>query len=328
MARRKNSRHPTRRPVESTVATRSAPAWRWMKGTVAFVVTLGAVAGAITAVKALWPAPDPQDRAQLTIQITPRVPLSDYTRLLDTGGPQGWRRVQPTEDTFPTEELPTEEPTDIPTVDPPTCESDVCVEDESSTTGPDPDTDVTVSDSDRSSTTKEGFDLPPGMSQDDLDQTIDDVVELIPGCVAQEAASCASGLQGITAANSVDESGNKVSPTQAAELVLEVLREARTTERHEPLGVLVDVGVELTGLADTPVEVTWLMSHAETGTGGMPDDWVKYRVAYQLIAGTENDTRSVPLWLPLPPAAGPYVVRVAVQHAGRDLVAATSEPFD
>jgi hypothetical protein len=303
----------------AAINKQSATAKKWLTRGVTFVVTVGAIAGAITAVKALWPAadpPDPEDAARLSVHvIAPQVPLSDYTRRLQSRAPQGFRRAQPTEEPEP---LPTDEPTDDPATDiepPPT---DVPEPDppEPSSTPP-------------SATPTVGGALPGGLSKTDIDTTTEEIFDRYPLCPNADKAcrrSVAAGMQGIVAANSTDEQGNKVEPAVAAKRIVMILRESRQTTTavasREPVGVLVTIDVELRGLRDRPARLAWGMSR--TDGGSVLGDWFLQHVAYELRAQADHDQTSVPLWIPLPAESGRYVIDVEVSVDGKPLAAATS----
>jgi hypothetical protein len=126
---------------------------------------------------------------------------------------------------------------------------------------------------------------------------------------------------------SIGQRFRSVPPAVAAERVLKILGDARTTEEREPIGAIVSVDVELAGLRDRPVLLRWSMWH--TGDGArLHGDWLNSHLAYQLQATTDRDTTTVDLWIPLPAAAGPYFVRVDLETEGARLASGDSQPFD
>lgn len=133
--------------------------------------------------------------------------------------------------------------------------------------------------------------------------------------------------------------GEPVDPAVAAERVLQVLRDARTTAAPdpdaadndvadpEPLGVVVNADIELVGLRGKPVALSWSMWQ----TGGdvrLHGDWLNSNLAYRLEAVTDSDTVSIDLWVPLPRPPGPYFVQVDLTAEGARLHSAHSEPFE
>jgi hypothetical protein len=136
----------------------------------------------------------------------------------------------------------------------------------------------------------------------------------------------------IVAAKCLSPDGEPVEPAVAAERVLQVLHDARTTqstgeEPPEPLGVVVSSDVELIGLRGTPVTLSWEMWQ----TGGavrLHGDWLNSNLAYRLQAVTDHDTVTIDMWVPLPKPPGPYFVRVDINSGNTRLASADSEPFD
>ncbi|MGH3879857.1 MAG: hypothetical protein ACRDSK_22760 [Actinophytocola sp.] len=285
----------------------SAAAQKWVKRGVAFVVTLGAVAGAITAVTALWPEADPPDavdRAELSIDVRPRVPLSQYARMA-SAKPQGFR-LQPTDDPVidPPEEPPAE-PTDVPTEDPtdmPTDELPTDVPPSAESVTPEPTGEMA-----------EGRRaVPPEIIVDACQQ-----LELPPD-------ECGEPINGIADGFSTDENGNPVDPEVAAQHVVEVLRDTQKTADQEPLGAIVIVKADLIGLRDRPVLLTWAMWHKDGGDR-LHEEWLNERLAYELRASTDNDSTVARLWIPLPKIPGPYLVGVTAMVDGAPLTSGEAE---
>ncbi|HWM03012.1 MAG TPA: hypothetical protein VNP92_11835 [Actinophytocola sp.] len=302
---RSRRRLTTRRPQQTKVARLSDSAQRWLKRAAALVVTLGAIAGAVTTIKALWPD-DPEDRAALNVRVIPQVRLSDYARMLSSAAPQGFR-MQPTEDP----PLPDEpaEPTD-----PPICceETDIPPTDVDPPDPPDPSVPANPDPTSPVPPNNEVLvELPPpeGVTHEEVNQAVNNVVEQTPGCGGPiNAGSCTQGLRDMTVA----AFGGKSDTVEAAERVVDMLKDSLKTVDQEPIGAIVTVELELTGLKNVPVELTWLMSHVDGGDR-LPPTWLLDHFAYQHRPGTQHDTFSVPIWVPLPAAAGPYFVEVAAR---------------
>jgi hypothetical protein len=145
-------------------------------------------------------------------------------------------------------------------------------------------------------------------------------------CAIGRPAVRLPALAGLATSESVDASGNKVDPTVAAERVVKILEDPRKTARQEPLGAIVMVDVPLSGLKDRPVSLTWAMWNATDGSR-LPG-WLIERLAYELRAGTDRDSATVDLWVPLPTAGGRYIVDVRANVDGHGLAHGTSTPFD
>jgi hypothetical protein len=135
---------------------------------------------------------------------------------------------------------------------------------------------------------------------------------------------------------SLDPKGNPVAPAMAAERVLELLRDARSTggeppegeePRGEPLGVVITADLELAGLRGKLVLLSWSMCQ-QGGTKRLYGNWLNRNLAYRLEATTDRDTTSLDLWVPLPRSPGPYFIRVNLTAAESFLARAGSQPFD
>ena len=99
-----------RRPRSLSPARSTAPAnnrwWnRATKSIVTAIVTLGAVAGAASTIVSLWPSPDADDSAEVTVRIIPGIPLSEYQHRVASSGTISLKGYSPPDDE------PTPEPT-------------------------------------------------------------------------------------------------------------------------------------------------------------------------------------------------------------------------
>lgn len=133
----------------------------------------------------------------------------------------------------------------------------------------------------------------------------------------------------LTAA-ATDENGEPLPPDVAAERVIELLGETRTVEvgqgKRDPLGVLVDVNVELEGLRGRPVLLTWSIFPHDVGPP-MFGSWLQTVAAYRLEASSNRDTASFDLWLPLPKEPGPYVARLQLSVGEIRIASVRTDPF-
>jgi hypothetical protein len=148
-----------------------------------------------------------------------------------------------------------------------------------------------------------------------------------PGLPCTEG-KCKDLVINFAISNAVDVNGNPVSPSVAAQRVVALLRNARSSdEEDEPLGVVVTADLELVGLADKPVLLSWSMWQQGGGTR-LYGDWLNENLAYRLEATTNRDTTSLNIWIPLPREPGPYFVRVHLATLESTLASADSEAFD
>jgi hypothetical protein len=145
-------------------------------------------------------------------------------------------------------------------------------------------------------------------------------------CAASDCEGSSDGVESMAVAASVDLDGNPVPPDVAAQRVVQILRDARS-DGDEPLGVVVAADLELIGLRDDPVFLTWQMWQYG-GTTRLHDDWLNENLAYRLEPSTNHDSATLDMWIPLPADPGPYFVRVALTHAGSGLASADSATFE
>jgi hypothetical protein len=199
----KTGHRPTRRPSKSRPSAGAETAQRWLKRIIA---TFGAPAGAVTAIRALWPPPDPEDSARFTaIRVASQVTVGEHALRLETTRPQkfggtGTLEQPPTD--APASSIPTRsdgEPTSDslpcePTGVPPTC---VPLPTPSISATPVPtsiSSDPTApSVAQRMSSADEHFMLPDGLGQQQVHDVIGIVATDLPGDCSnpQYLESCA-----------------------------------------------------------------------------------------------------------------------------------------
>jgi hypothetical protein len=125
-----------------------------------------------------------------------------------------------------------------------------------------------------------------------------------------------------------------VDPEVAAERLVKLLRNTRRTgggggsTAREPLGVLVTVNLELIGLRDQEVLLTWSMLPARGAAKRLYGDWLNDNLAYRLKAGSNSDSAFEYIWIPLPKSPGPYYIRAELRVDGQPLASQASDPFD
>jgi hypothetical protein len=394
VARRSAYRRPVRRARYSRASTTEATR-RWWNRATATILTLGALAGAIGAILALRPSPDPEDSARFTaVRVTSQVPLSEYRQRSATMVPQASghsqgrqhdrgalapvaelarasadkrsspvgpyaavRHLQPD----PTTNSPTDPATDTSAQESPSSDStaststdtsstdtsstDTSSTDTSSTDTSTPGPPTTTRVGDRSSF--EGFVVPSTFQQEEFSAYAQEVLEVAEAqdsgrklcevnsqtnpddCIIRQLIPLIGSL-------SLDPKGNPVAPAVAAQRVVELLRDARSTggepqggeePRREPLGVVISADLELAGLRGKPVLLSWSMWQ-QGGKKRLYGNWLNRNLAYRLEATTDRDTTSLDLWVPLPKSPGPYFIRVNLAAGESLLASADSQPFD
>lgn len=79
----------------------------------------------------------------------------------------------------------------------------------------------------------------------------------------------------------------------------------------EPLGASVNANIELVGLSGEEVDLSWSIFRQGDGVP-LFGRWLEDIPVYRLRPGTDDDTTSIPLWVPLPAEPGPYTIRLTV----------------
>jgi hypothetical protein len=325
---------------------------------------IGAILGLRTSILDLRPAPeppDPVDSASIKVQADSPVSLSEAQAWLKAraskGAGSGGRQTRP----VPVRQL---QPDPSSQADP---TSDTAAPEPSSSspdTAPEPSSsssdDTTASSSGSTSSTPPTtdqptstgvgtvpsvqIDPPAGFGREQFGAHVDKVLkgagELAPltvpeGCM-DPAHPCV--LRSLAGAEAIGTDGKPVEPEVAAERLVELLRDTRAggdgspagdgSRASEPLGVLVTVNLELIGLRDQEVQLTWSMLAARGAHRRLYGDWLNDNLSYRLKAGSNRDTAFEYIWIPLPKPPGPYYVRVELTVDGAPLKSEASDPFD
>jgi hypothetical protein len=324
---------------------------------------LGAILGLRSSILDLRPAPeppDPVDSASIKLQADSPVSLSEAQAWLraraSKGAGSGGRQTRP----VPVRQL---QPDPSSQADPTSDTSAPEPSPRSSDTAPEPSpssSDATASSSGSTSSTPSTtgqptssglrtapsaeVDPPAGVGQEEFGAHVDQVLEragerapsTIPEACKDPARPCV--LYSLALSQAVSTDGELVEPEVAAERLVELLRNTRAggdgspagdgSSAREPLGVLVTVNLELIGLRDQEVQLTWSMLAARGAHKRLYGDWLNDNLAYRLKAGSNRDTAFQYIWIPLPKPPGPYYVRVELTADGAPLKSEASDPFD
>ena len=111
----------------------------------------------------------------------------------------------------------------------------------------------------------------------------------------------------------VDDEGRPLPPAVAAAKLAARLTTGRSapsqdkSAKLDPVGALVTVNIELGGLRSQSLLLFWRL-FPTNGTLPLPKGWWKTTVAYRLTPGTDQDSASLDMWVPLPKARGSYTV--------------------
>ena len=347
-ARRPSGTH--RRGGSRTLPAEDTKAPSWLRRISAGVLGAGALAAAISAVIGLWPSPDPVDKVTITsAHLSWPEPLSAYGSATgDDSGTAAPLGAQPTLGAVPARYTTTSAP-------PPSAgrTSSTTTTASSSTSSTPTATGSTGTTGRSSSPTSTSETYEPSTTEDTPEvatPTVEppDVLRLPPSVrdhfyeeiVADPALAeyaLPPHLPGESVvficwgSNVVGKDGQPVPPAQAAQQFAARLADVRTQPvegRLDPLGVRVTVDMEIEGLRDQPLLLYWRMVPAG-GTTPLAPDWGRPTASYIVTAGTERDTATIEVWVPLPEAAGPYELDLLVgeQSAGLPLASYRTDAF-
>lgn len=301
--------------------------WPFLGRVKAIFLAVSAVAGAIGAIVALWPSPDPGDSAKFSnVLVMTNVPLGEFnarsefaraprgslpSRIVELAGitsAHAQEPVDPTTTPATTPTATTTTPATTPTTTPTT-----------TTTTPgkavlDPEQPVVLPEA----ATAEKFKRKAA--------TVVDIVERSSDATLSCEQEVCPAMAPLIAAAATDETGAQVKSSTAAERLVGLLNDVRKSkdETPEPLGALVTFEVELKGLRGKEVLVDWSIFSAGKRLFGQ---WLANNLAYRLKARTESDIASMDVWVPMPKQAGPFRVRLTLTADGTRLTHTFTEPF-
>jgi hypothetical protein len=75
--------------------------------------------------------------------------------------------------------------------------------------------------------------------------------------------------------------------------------------------------MDLQGLRGQHLLLFWRLFPAD-GTRPLPHGWWKTTVAYRLTPGTDHDSASLDMWVPVPKAKGPYTINLIMALESND----------
>lgn len=311
--------------------------------------------------------PDPVDSASIKVQADSPVSLSEAQAWLKaraskeagSGGrqtrpvpvrqlqPDPSSQADPTSDTAAPEPEPAPEPSSRSSdtaPEPSSSSSDTTASSSGSTSSTPPTTGQPTSTGLRTAPPAE-IDPPAGFGREEFGAHVDQVLEragelaplTVPEGCKDPAHPCV--LYKIAGAEAIGPDGKPVEPEVAAEQLVELLQDTRRaggdgspagdgSRASEPVGVLVTVNLELVGLRDQEVRLTWSMLAGKGAHKRLYGDWLNDNLAYRLKAGSNRDTAFEYIWIPLPKPPGPYYVRVELTADGAPLKSEASDPFD
>jgi len=121
-----------------------------------------------------------------------------------------------------------------------------------------------------------------------------------------------------------DPNGNALTAHQLAKRLARDLRNVQPAGKKvkDPLGWVVVVNLDVTGLKDVPLLLTWSLDGVN-----VPDSWAADNIAYRLTAATDHDSGSVNVWVPRLRKKGMYNVNVEVDREDDGTVLTQGEPL-
>lgn len=328
--------HPARGRA-SVPAPRQPWGRRWGKRLYQGVIGVGALAAAVAAVLALRPPHDAEDAAEFKrVAVTVGVPFNDYKQHLVAPHRQavsmGRLTVALVEPSSGSTDVPGPEDTNTadtgpsPAVGPP---ADDGGQDESGSKVDAPlfDQARTTSPAVTAEPTIEVYTPPPAVSAAESGRVQNKVQK---DCERQlDEQFCRSTLLEVT--NVAGEDGDQMTSKEVIARQAAMVGSLRTVKprgstKPEPVGVVVVVNVDLSGLRGKPVLLSWSMWQ-KNGVTRLYREWLNERLAYRMTASSDHDTASVDFWIPLPKATGPYFIRSRMAVGNATLTTADSEPF-
>jgi hypothetical protein len=119
--------------------------------------------------------------------------------------------------------------------------------------------------------------------------------------------------------------GEKLTVGEVASRLATALREVKYVQKEgkkDPLGWVVAVDLDVSGLKGVPLLLTWSLDGLN-----VPDSWSADRIAYRLTATTAHDNGSIEVWVPDLKKRGSYNVnlKLAYESSGHTLTRASVE---
>ena len=312
--------------MTAAVVDESRPRWyaRWQ----GLVLAAGALAGSVAAVLGLWDRAFPEDvedYATITsASVTSRTSLTAFVRTLPDGGRVS---LQPSGDSLgPLRTAPvvvTPSDAGVQTADGVEPSSEPASPTESETASTDDPTTPDVAPTDgRARATGVPTDgsvvrdtVAPDDSGDYEDQVVSqpELTEYPPPVLAHVMGG---GLS--------DRSGDPMSPAEAAKRLAKALDkvEAKHDHKHRnPLGWVVAVNLDISGLDGEPLLLTWSLDGLD-----VPLTWQSDTVAYRIMPTTDHDGGSVEVWVPDLKRPGAYLVNLELARGSDGVVLFRASP--
>ncbi|GAB5077230.1 hypothetical protein [Arthrobacter sp. AD-310] len=117
----------------------------------------------------------------------------------------------------------------------------------------------------------------------------------------------------------VDDAGTPLPPEQVAVELAQALERVETTpgpDGKDPLGWAMAVRLDLEGLAQVPLLLTWSLDGLD-----VPDTWKAENLAYRVVGATPHDAGVAEIWVPDLKGTGAYNVNIKLAYESSGLIA-------
>lgn len=117
----------------------------------------------------------------------------------------------------------------------------------------------------------------------------------------------------------VDDAGTPLPPEQVAVELAQALEKVETTpgpDGNDPLGWAMAVRLDLEGLAQVPLLLTWSLDGLD-----VPDTWKAENLAYRVVGATPHDAGVAEIWVPDLKGTGAYNVNIKLAYESSGLIA-------
>lgn len=117
----------------------------------------------------------------------------------------------------------------------------------------------------------------------------------------------------------VDDTGASLPPERVAVELAQALEEVEATsgpEGEDPQGWTIAVRVDLEGLANIPLLLTWSLDGLD-----VPHTWQAENLAYRVVGATPHDAGVAEIWVPDLKRPGSYNVNIKLSYESSGLVA-------
>lgn len=117
----------------------------------------------------------------------------------------------------------------------------------------------------------------------------------------------------------VDDAGTPLPPEQVAMELAQALEKVETTpgpDGNDPLGWSLAVRVDLEGLAQVPLLLTWSLDGLD-----VPDTWKAENLAYRVVGASPHDAGVAEIWVPDLKGTGAYNVNIKLAYESSGIIA-------